>query len=80
MSSSLQSEFKAKLDHIRPCLKMKMMMVLVVVVATLSPLRLARNQEAREEQLNFLSSKKSLQASRDESSCGEVTNDPDTCE
>lgn len=80
MSFSIQSEFKAKLDHIRPCLKMKTMMVLVVVVATLS-LRLARNQEAREEHLSFLSSKKSLsQASRDESSCGEVTNDPDTCE
>lgn len=79
MSFSIQSEFKAKLAHIRPCLKMKMM-VLVVVVATLS-LRLARNQEAREEHLSFLSSKKSLsQASRDESSCGEVTNDPDTCE
>ena len=73
MSFSLQSEFKAKLDHIRPCLKMKMMMVVVVVeVATLSLLWLARNQEAREEHLSLLTSKKSLsQASRDESSCGE---------
>lgn len=60
---------------------MKMMMVVVVVVATLSLLRLARNQETREEQLSLLSPKKSLsQASRDESSCGEVTNGPGTCE